>query len=106
MIDSGQLRQLVEIQRNVPTINAIGESVDVWTTVDRQRAKIVNLLGSEAMLGNQVNATAPVVITMRYTPTVIVEARIKYGERLFDINDIDNVEERNRMLIISAKELA
>jgi SPP1 family predicted phage head-tail adaptor len=99
------MRHTIEIQRNTPTVNAVGESTDVWATVARVPASIEPLVGSEVLFAQQIIAVSSAVIEIRYTPQVIPEARLKFGSRLFDINGIANIEERNRKLVLAVKEL-
>ncbi len=58
------------------------------------------------MIGQQVNAVAPIEFTARYSSLITMETRLKFGSRTFDIIDINNVDERNREMIVMAQELA
>lgn len=103
---TGKRRHLVEIQENRPITNEVNEKVPDWVTLPPQCfASITQLSGNEAVLGLQVNAEATHQINIRYRPDVKPEMRVKFGNRVFDINSVDNVEERNWELDMVATEL-
>ncbi len=106
MIRAGSLRHPVSILKNTPTQNAVGESVDSFAPIASVRASIVGAKGSgEVMIGSQVNARARYVVTMRYFAGLSTEHRLQYGTKTFDINDVNDVEERHRKMVLACSEL-
>jgi len=103
---AGNLRHKLEIQENTPTRNAVGEEVDSWTTVATVWASIEPLSGVELLNAQQVAAETTVRIGLRYRSGVTAAHRIKFGARIFDINVVSNVGERNRELQLLCKEAA
>jgi SPP1 family predicted phage head-tail adaptor len=102
---AGELRQRFEIQKNTPVRGTTGEPVDAWSTIDEIWGKIEQAKGQERWMSPQVTATAFFKITVRYHPEINVARQLKMGDRIFDINEVNNVEERNRWMVLTAQEL-
>lgn len=68
-------------------------------------AEIRSIRGNEFIMAgaNAVDVTAR--ITIRYNRHVTDDMKIKYGEKMFDITFINNLEERNIELEILASEV-
>ena len=58
----------------------------------------------ETLTAGTVSATATHVITGRYRPDVTTAARVKFGDRIFVITGVQNVEERGIEMRIFAEE--
>lgn len=106
MLRAGALRRRVTVQQPVVTANALGEPIQTWSDVVKTWASIEPTRGQEAMLAMQVNAVSLYTITLRYYPDITPQMRLLYGERQFQIQNIQNVDERNRVLMLSCVELA
>jgi SPP1 family predicted phage head-tail adaptor len=104
---SGKLRHRVEIQAPATTENAKGETVKSWQTVDVVWASVEpvpsNRRFSEAFVALQVVAHITHTITMRFWP-ITPAHRIKFGNRIFNIDTPTNPEERNIQMVILARE--
>lgn len=105
-MEAGKLRHLVQLQANTPTQNTLGEPSDSWATIANIYAAIRPMAGQELMLAQQVIAKASHQITVRNYPGLSAENRIKFGTRIFDINSVNNVDERNREMILLCSELS
>jgi head-tail adaptor len=94
-MEAGKLRHLVQLQANTPTQNTLGEPSDSWATIANIYAAIRPMAGQ-----------ASHQITVRNYPGLSAENRIKFGTRIFDINSVNNVDERNREMILLCSELS
>lgn len=109
MIDAGKLRQRITIQQpNDTTQNTFGEVVltddSNWTTVDTLWAEIETLTGRELYAAQRIAAEATHKVTLRYYPGIIPKQRVLFGTRIFDVNAVLNIEERNIELHLLCKE--
>lgn len=84
--------------RQEVTENVFGEGVAL-------RVKWVNAHGSEAYIAMQQQIREPATITCRYSPRIQNDCLIFKGSdpEPFEIESIDNVEERNKWLEIKVK---
>lgn len=106
LIESGRLRHPIELQRKTATRDAFGEPIETWATYKRVRAEIIGGAGAERVVGQQVTGRGGLVVRIRYrSPEPEIVERVKFGSRTFDINDVDNVEQRNRELILTCTEV-
>jgi len=103
-MEAGRLRHVVELQENQPTKNSLNETIDNWVTVATLRAAISTLNGREIMAANAVGAQSTHKIEVRYHPSITAEKRVLFGTRTFDINNVNNVDERNREMILTCQE--
>ena len=101
---AGQLRHRLELQENTPTRNAVGEEVAVWSTIERFYGSIEPLSGREFLNAQASAAEMSHRIRRRYKAGITPDHRIRFGERLFDINVVINIDERSRELEILVKE--
>ena len=102
---SNTAKHIVELQRNAPTRNAMGEVLDSWTTFATRHASVKSLHGRERFSARQLVADADVRIRMRYDTTICdltPKDRVVWGSRVFDIMSAFSVE--NREMDITAKE--
>lgn len=100
MIAAGQLNQLGQLQLSHATRSATGNSEKIWITYATVWAAFRTLSGGERLAASQVGATLSHEITIRYDPSVKVLAshRFVLGDRVFDIKDVRNVDERNEVI--------
>jgi SPP1 family predicted phage head-tail adaptor len=106
VIDAGRLRHPIELQRNTQARDTYGEPIETWATYKRVRAEIIGGAGSEQVVGQRVTGRGGLVVRIRYrSPEPEIIERVKFGTRYFDINDVDNVEQRNRELILTCTEV-
>jgi len=101
---AGSLRKRVELQSQATTKDAIGGSVGAWSTVSTVWAGIRPLRGQERFSNNKESAEVSHEIKIRYYAGLTTAHRIKYGARLFDIQAILNIQERDADMLIMAVE--
>ena len=100
----GKLRHRIEIQGKHVSRSSFGEEVIEWVTFITTWASVEPLIGKEYFATKQTQASTSHKITMRYQMGIKPYNRVKYGDRIFDINAILNVEEKDRELVIYATE--
>jgi SPP1 family predicted phage head-tail adaptor len=100
----GALRKRITIQQQSATQNTRGEPIPSWTTFATCWASIEPKNGRELLAAQQVQSQVITEITIRYQSGITPDMRILYGTRYFDIQAIQNVEERNRMIVMQCIE--
>lgn len=101
---SGPLRDEVTIQEVAETRDAYGGVIETWGTFATVRASVEPLIGREYFAAQQVQATSTHKIRIRYLSGLVPKMRVLFGVRVFDIESILNVNERNEEIVIMAKE--
>jgi SPP1 family predicted phage head-tail adaptor len=102
---AGTLRHRVEIQQAEITRDSFGDEQEVWTAHATVWAAILPLVGREYFTAQQTVNEEMFRLQMRYVPGVQPAMRLVFGERVFNIRAIQNLEERNRELVIMATEV-
>jgi SPP1 family predicted phage head-tail adaptor len=101
-LDPGELDRKVTIQTASGVQDAYGEEINTWLDTLDVWAKMEWGTGVEGMDANQVVSTDKVKFTIRYT-TVDAKDRIKYEDKYYDIETIQEVGGRKRFLILTTK---
>lgn len=109
-MQAGKLRHRLMIQSlpDTPTRGTSGEEkVDdsEWQNVAMIWGSVEPLAGREFFAAQQVNADVSHRIRLRYLPGITPKMRLKFGDRIFDIVNSLNIEERNRELELLAREV-
>jgi len=104
----GQLDKRVSIQAIDDTSpkSASGQPQKVWVTEATRWARIKTAQGRELYRGQQVGASLTHEVTMRYYEGLTTAHRLLYGSRVFDINFIENQNERGEWHVLLCKESA
>lgn len=103
-VHAGLLRHKVEIQEMIRISDGGGGYEATWQTVAKVWANIKPLSGNETMAAMQLEDRITHDIVIRYRGGVTAAQRIKYGDRLFNIRSVINVEERNVWMQLRAEE--
>ena len=106
-MQAGNLRHQIELQTNTPTTNSFGEQIPVWTTQATVWASINPLAGREFVEAKQRKIDATVRIITRYRADMLPTPnwRVKFGNRIFDIDTVMNRNERNRTVDLMCREV-
>ena len=102
----GRMQHSLVIQGNSRTSDNGGGVTTAYTTVATVFGSIKATGGSERLFGDQLEGRSTHEITIRFRRDVTNKNRIKYAyavdstnyERLFNINRVENVGERDRYL--------
>lgn len=129
----GQLRHRVQVQKNYPT-RTKGVKADDWRTLETVYARVEPLSGSEVVSADQKEGVVQHRITMRYRPNVgdvfqfldgavfefldgvdfefvdaasdiLARYRIKYGTKLFDIRDVQQMYPHDEFTVLRCDEV-
>lgn len=109
MIRAGKLRKRVEIQKPLVTRAPNGEKLETWETVARRNVRIREErrpTGGEAFHADyQERAITRYQISLRWErrlKTLSPLWRFKDGETVYELEAVNNVEERNREYLVRA----
>lgn len=103
----GKMRHQVELQQVVKTRDDHGGAgrayvayaTGVW-------AGIMYVSGTEKETGQQVSGETSHKIKIRYDSRVVNTDRVKFGDRIFEINSVNNPGEQNRWLVLYCREVS
>ena len=104
MVRVGRHRHLVTIKKTVESRNSLGEVTDSWVVFAQRWASIEPLVGREFWSAKQVNAENTVRLFMRYCYGITTKMRVEYDNRVFKIDSIINMGERNREMNLMCTE--
>ena len=104
----GKLRNKIEVQaRTDPTTtNAYGEPTEEWETVLTVWGAIKPASGKELYVAEQAQAEVSHVVTLRYCDCLTPRHRLKFGSRIFSVNFVRNIDERNVAQEVYCREVA
>jgi SPP1 family predicted phage head-tail adaptor len=107
VLNSGELRQLIQIQSQSLAPDAVtGMPIQTWVTVRTTWARIVSPSSAERFLTDQFTDLVTHAIVIRYTATPVSGGmRVLFGSRVFQVQTIDNVQERNVRLNLMCLEI-
>ncbi len=92
---AGLLRHHVELQsKGTETRDPTGASVPGWATQAKRWTNIKPLRGTEKYEAQQVEGKTAFKMQMRFYSGIDQTWRIKYGDRIFNIESIVNIAER------------
>lgn len=101
----GKLRYKITIENVTETISDIGETVEEWIEFATVWAEITPLRGREYWASKQTTSEITGKIRIRYLTNITSKMRVKFGERIFDIEAVLNTNERKieTILLVSEK---
>lgn len=103
-LKAGLLPKRVTIQNPSTARNSFGEEDVTWATFATVWASIEPLRGVEQIQVQQVQGSVSHKITMRWISGLTPKMRILFKNRIFEIESIVNVQERNEKLELSCVE--
>jgi SPP1 family predicted phage head-tail adaptor len=103
-VRSGALRKRVTIQRRSDSVDEYGGQSVAWNDVATVWASLSPTGGKEEPQSGMVRAVASFNIQMRYFAGLTPKDRLVYNGRIFDIVNINDVDERHREYEITARE--
>lgn len=106
-IVAGDLRESITVEEQTLSSGAMGGQDVAWSTRFTARAGIKMMSGFEKLQHDKLEVRATHKITIRFNKTLIETDRIvhvKHGKTTYyDIKSIDNIEFRDKWLIITAE---
>lgn len=97
-MNAGKLRHRVTIQQLVKTDDGYGGIVETWQDVATVWAAVEPLRGNERYRAQQVQAELTHKVIMRYRAGIKPQMRLLYGNRIFEIEAVIDVEERHKWI--------
>ena len=97
-IEAGRLRFPLTLQNEVTVIGSKGQAKEEWQDELNIYADIRPLMGRIAEIAKQRQPLATHALTARHHPSIKPQKRFLYGERIFNILEVLNIDERNRHL--------
>lgn len=108
VIEPGELRHSIQIQQQTATQSASGAPRQDWSKVLSTRAKISTASSREVYQAAQFTEQVTHVVTIRWPgASVAIQGgmQVLFGSRVFKIQAVENVEERNRVLRLRCLEI-
>ncbi|HYF94423.1 MAG TPA: phage head closure protein [Symbiobacteriaceae bacterium] len=106
MIAAAQLRHRITLQEKQITQDTYGAEVENWVDVATVWAEVSPISGREYFAAQQVNAEVTHRIKLRYRAGVNSKMQVVFGTRIFGIESVINVGERNIEMQLMAVEVA
>jgi SPP1 family predicted phage head-tail adaptor len=105
-MNPGKLRNRITIQKLNDTIkDEYNRPTTDWDDFATVWAAVEPLKGREYLLAQNTNTELTVRIRIRYLPGITPGMRVKYGERIFDIQSVIDIEERHREMHLMCVEV-
>lgn len=109
-MESGKLRHILTIQKNVPVIDSYGSRVDAWQDVATVRGSIMPLSGREFFAAQQTSTEIKLKAVIRYGDGDCLDhnMRILHCRRVgkslqsvrYSIIFVQNIDMRNRKVVL------
>lgn len=92
----GKLRHRIQIEKRTTTINNRGGSADTWTALyENCPAHVEQLSGTEAEEARRLAPTSTHKFVIRFHPGLSTQQRIIHNYKIYQIDSINNIEDRN-----------
>jgi len=104
-MEAGKLSKRVTIQRKSNPPDSEGYAIEVWEDLQTIWASIKTTGSREFYAAQKLNTETTAVFEIRFTRSITVRDRIKYGSRYFEMLGINDVDGKGITLLISAKEV-
>lgn len=104
-MNPGQLRHRIQIIYQKDSVNEFGEPIKIPTVLRTIWAAISPAIGRNYYAAEQTQTDAKTKINTRYFSDIKRDMQIKYGDILYDIVDIQDVNMRHEELVIYCSEV-
>lgn len=106
MINAGELKNLITIEKPVETEGDYGETIKTWEQHCQCWSNIQNLRGDEYWAAKASESEATGEIKIRYRDDITEDMRVKFNSRVFEIDAYyDPFEERKELQLIVKEQL-
>ncbi|MFI3162896.1 MAG: phage head closure protein [Bacillota bacterium] len=105
VIKIGDLNRRIEVLSQRDSKDSFGGAVGEWITVGLVWAKIQPNQASETIDDDQVKTKQMANITMRFYAGLTSKHRIKYKEKIYNIQSVSDVETSHRWTIAVVEEI-
>jgi len=100
--DPGELRHLATYQRPVVTKDSLGQARQGWEDVFTAYVAVRPLSAREIYYAQSTRSETTHRIALRWRPEVNSKGRFLYGDRVFNIYSVLNVDELNSEIVCMA----
>ena len=100
----GNMRHRISIEGRETTTDGAGGFSSEWVNVVELWAEVTPKNGSERFRGMKIEDTTTHIIKTRYKSGINSSQRINFNGRLFNINSVINIDEKDRYMLIQAVE--
>ena len=100
----GTLRHRVTLEEKTVTRDGYGGEVVTWSTVATVWAAVEPLQGREFLDGRRLEAEVNTRIRMRYRSGILPGMRVTWGDHVYDVEAVLEVESRRRELRLMCRE--
>jgi len=107
-IDPGEMRRQVQLQQQSTAPDSVGQPQSIWTTFLTAMAAIQATGAKEAFLTGQFSSQVTHRITLRWPGDAVTlqgGQRVLYGARVFLVQAVENVRERNSIVHLLCLEI-
>jgi SPP1 family predicted phage head-tail adaptor len=107
-IPPGAKRYQISIQQKSSTVTGSGSPIASWTTVLTCMSAIKTLMESEAYQTGQFSGHVTHRVSIDWPGVsigIVAGMQVLFGTRVFTIQGVDNVQERNRVLHLMCLEI-
>lgn len=94
MINAGQMRERVTVQRPVDRQSTLGEATLEWETIADVSANVFNVRASDYFAAQQAGALVTHRIRIRYLPELTYQCRLIWRDKIMEIASIMEREVR------------
>lgn len=105
-MNPGSLNRRITIQKQTSARNAEGVASKEWEPVTTVWAGIEYLRGREYFQAASINSEVTARIRIRYRQGLTAHMRVVYGERIFEIINVFDIEEKHREIHLMCKEVS
>ena len=106
----GLMRHRVAIANPTRTPDGDGGYTDTWVAADPSpvwaRIEPATASNTERLIGNTIEAPISHIVTLRWHAGVTARSRLTYEGREFNVRGTQNVQERDRWLVLACEEQA
>lgn len=103
-MQAGKLRHRIDIQRPAGGEDTYGAPDEAWDLFLTAHASVEPRSGLERTEDQAVAAEVTHVVRIRYREGVTPDMRVKFGDRVLEIESVVDVDERGRELVLLCKE--
>jgi SPP1 family predicted phage head-tail adaptor len=101
---AGPMRHRITIESPIETQGSDGSIIQTWDVFMTAWASIEPLAGREYFAAEREQADISHRIRMRFAGGITHKMRVSIGSRMFEIESVINIGERNRELILMCRE--
>lgn len=99
---------IISIQEESGAADPYGQSGGTWTDVEGMSSLFASMItsgGREFFTAQRWSAEVTAVFKLRYIGGITTKDRVRYGDRIFNILLVNNVDEKNELLLLTCKEV-